>query len=186
MSKWTDIKTELDTDPLGRGYAGMTDEQAAQDMDAGREDPTQAYRMQNQRVVLAELELAIRESLKWANYREKQQSREADGNTYIFPNMAEFMDIFFSTSAATAGDVDLQGAYFSGLINRMEAEGSMGPQAADLLRDFGEVPVSRGTEIGAGAISEGDVEYARGLGAQTAGASGVVPPGQTRGGRRGR
>jgi hypothetical protein len=45
----------------------------------------------------------------------------------------------------------------------MEAEGSIGSQAADILRNYGVQTVSRGTELEIGNVTEGDVTYARTL-----------------------
>ena len=160
MSRWDILADELNTDPLGRGYAGMNDAQAAADINT-------EYRQVNYPVSVAGLELAIRESLKWTQYQERAELQTVAG-TYDNPAMKEFMDIFFTTSLATggagsAGQIDMQSPYMSGLINRMEAEGSMGAVAAQELREYGIQTVSRGTELEIGTVTEGDVQYARTL-----------------------
>ena len=147
------LNTELTTDPLTRGYAGMTDQQAADDINT-------VYRLVNYPVFTDGLNAAIRESLKWTSYREKSETQTIE-NVYDFPAMREFMDLFFSTSENQA--LDLQNSYFTWLIDSMVSEGSMGAGAADALRTFGEQTVSRGTELGLGTVAEGDVQQARAL-----------------------
>ena len=156
MSRFQTLADELNNDPLGRGYAGMTDAQAAADINT-------EYRDVNYPVSLAALELATRESLKWAEYQERAQAKDNDGVTFLNPNMSEFMDLFFTTSSLGGGQIDLQADYMNGLIDRMVAEGSLGPAAADALRNYGVQTVSRGTELEIGTVTEGDVNYARTL-----------------------
>ncbi|MDJ0792466.1 MAG: hypothetical protein QNJ71_11270 [Acidimicrobiia bacterium] len=133
----------------------MNDAQAAADINT-------EYRTVHYPVSLAELELAIRESLKWSQYQERAELQTVPG-TYDNPSMKEFMDIFFTTTSVQGGQIDTQSPYMSGLINRMEAEGSMGAVAAQELRDYGNQVVSRGTELEIGTVTEGDVQYARTL-----------------------
>ena len=160
MSRYQTLADELNNDPLGRGYAGMTDEQAAVDINT-------EYRDVNYEVNIAALEVAVRESLKWSEYRERAEAKDTDNVTLLNPNMAEFMDLFFTTSsiggAAGTGQIDLQGPYMSGLLDRMVAEGSMGPAVADAIKNFGVRTVSRGTELGIGTVTTGDVNYSRTL-----------------------
>ena len=155
MSRFNTLADELNNDPLGRGYAGMTDAQAAADINS-------VYRDVNYPVSPADLELAIRESLKWTQYRERSELQTTPG-TYDNPNMREFMDVFFTTTSAQGGTIDLQSPYMAGLIDRMEAEGSMGAVAAQELREYGIQTVSRGTELEIGTVTEGDVSYSRTL-----------------------
>ena len=147
------LANELNTDPLARGYAGMTDQQAADDINT-------EYRTVNYPVFTDGLNAAIRESLKWTTYRERSEIQTV-ANVYDFPAMREFMDLFFSTSETQP--LDLQNPYFTWLIDSMESEGSMGTGAANAIRAFGERDVSRGTELGIGTVAEGDVQYARTL-----------------------
>lgn len=153
MSRFQTLADELNDDPLGRGYSGMTDAQAAADINT-------KYRDVNYPIDVDQLNLAIRESFKWTNYREKADLQTVEG-TYDNQYMREFMDIFLTVSTSTP--IDLQSAYMTQVINGMESEASMGPAAAAQLRVYGEQTVSRGTELEIGIVSEGDVQYARSL-----------------------
>ena len=153
MSRFTILADELNNDPLGRGYAGMNDAAAAADINS-------VYRDVNYPVDVDQLNLAIRESLKWTQYRERADLQTVEG-TYDNQAMREFMDIFLTVSTATP--IDLQSAYMTYVINAMESEGSMGPAAAQELREYGIQTVSRGTELEIGTVTEGDVQYARTL-----------------------
>ena len=155
MSRFQILADELNNDPLGRGYAGLTDAMAAADVNS-------VYRTVHYPVTLAELELEIRTSLKWTQYQERANQQNVPG-TYDFASMKEFMDLFFTTTSAQGGQVDTQDPYMSGLIDRMEAEGSMGAVAAQALREYGDFLVSRGVELEIGTVTEGDVTYARSL-----------------------
>lgn len=156
MSRFQILADELNTDPLGRNYVSMTDAQAAQDINT-------AYRQVNYPVDVSVLEYAVRESLKWAEFRERGEAKDAAEDIYLNPNMAEFMDIFFTTSSTQGAQIDMQGDYMGGLLDRCVAEGSMGPLVAQQLKNFGVQTVSRGTELQIGIVTEGDVAYARTL-----------------------
>ncbi len=153
MSRWDILADELNTDPLGRGYAGMTDAQAADDINT-------EYRQVNYPIDVDRLNLAVRESLKWTQYRERADLQTVAG-TYDNPYMREFMDIFLTVSTSTP--IDLTSDYMTQVINGMEGEGSMGPVAAQQLREYGIQTVSRGTELEIGVVNEGDVAYSRSL-----------------------
>lgn len=158
MSRRQILKDETTNDPLGRGYAGMSDQQVADDLNLGLTEGTTAYRLVNQPVNIDELNLAVRESLKWTQYRERADLQTVAG-TYDNPYMREFMDLFLTVSTATP--IDMQSGYMTQVINGMEGEGSMGPVAAQELRDYGEREIDRGTEIGASNPSAAEIGEVR-------------------------
>ena len=145
------LKAELDNDPLTRGYSGMTDEQAAIDLNT-------EYRTVNYPVELDGLNLAIRESGKWTEFKEKSALQTVAG-TYDNQSMSEFMDLFPSLTGNNL--IDLQGLYMNGLLDDCVTEGSMGSGARIGIGNFGEQIVSRGVELILGEIRVGDVEEAR-------------------------
>lgn len=157
----------------------MSDAMAADDINT-------EYRDVNFPVGVATLEFAVRESLKWGEFTERKEAKEEATDTLANPNMREFMDIFFTTSSVGGagtglGGIDLQGPYVSGLLDRMVAEGSMGPAVAEAIRNFGVRTVSRGAELEIGTVSEGDVQYSRSLNpakVSVPGQGGDPPPGQ--------
>ena len=145
------LSDELTNDPLARGYAGMTDVQATDDLNT-------EYRDVNYPILLDAVNYAIRENGKWTEYREKAELQTVAG-TYDNQSMREFMDMF--TGFTSLPEVDMQGAYMDGLIDDMVTEGSMGGGVAAALKAFGVQTVSRGVELGIGIVRVGEVEVAR-------------------------
>jgi hypothetical protein len=147
------LKAELDADPLGRGYAGMTDEQATDDLNT-------VYRDVNYPVLIDSINQAIRDNGKWTQFREAAELQQTPG-MYNNQSMREFMDIF--TTFTSLPNVDLKAPYLDGLLADMVTEGSMGQGAATAISNFGIQSVSRGTELELGNVRTGDVEHARTL-----------------------
>jgi len=147
------LSDELTNDPLARGYAGMTDEEATTDLNT-------EYRDVNYPILIDAVNYAIRENGKWTQYREASELQTVSG-TYDNQSMREFMDMF--TGFTSLPEIDMQGVYMDGLIDDMVTEGSMGAGVAAALKAFGVQTVSRGVELGLGRIRVGDVEYARTL-----------------------
>lgn len=145
------LSAELSGDPLTRGYSGMTDEQAAADLNT-------EYRDVNYPILLDAVNYAIRENGRWTEFREKADLQTVAG-TYDNQSMREFMDMF--TGFTSLPEVDMQAAYMDGLIDDMVTEGSMGSGVAAALKAFGIQTVSRAVEIDLGFVSVGDVEHAR-------------------------
>jgi len=145
------LSVELTTDPLTRGYSGMSDEAATADLNT-------EYRDVNYPILLDEVNYAIRENGKWTSYREKADLQTVAG-TYDNQSMREFMDMFGSFTSLP--NVDMQGTYMDGLIDDMVTEGSMGSGVAASLKAFGEKTVSRAVELGLGTVRVGDVEFVR-------------------------
>ena len=148
------LNAELTTDPLGRGYSGMSDEAASIDLNT-------EYRDVNYPILLDAVNYAIRENGKWTDFREKADLQTVSG-TYDNQSMREFMDMF--TGFTSLPEVDMQAAYMDGLIDDMVTEGSMGAGVATALKAFGEQTVARWVEIGLDkSPNAGHVEYARSL-----------------------
>ena len=147
------LNTELTTDPLGRGYSGMSDEAASIDLNT-------EYRDVNYPILLDAVNYAIRENGKWTDFREKADLQTVLG-TYDNQSMREFMDMF--TGFTSLPEVDMQAAYMDGLIDAMVLEGSMGAGVATALKAFGEQTVSRAFELELGEVRVGDVQVARSL-----------------------
>lgn len=176
MSKWTIIKTELDDDPLGRGYSAMTDAEVATDMNT-------PYRTTTIAIPVSEFESAARESGKFVQLIDRSELKEPDGSRTFESAYSLMSSLVGRTTEMDFAEVD---SYWYNVLEDCVAEGSLGTGAAAAIRALCDENIARGVEIGAGDVQEGDVNYARTLDLQTAGASGVVPPGQTRGGPRGR
>ncbi len=149
--QYQDLNTELTTDPLSRGYSGMTDAQAADDLNT-------VYRPAE--VPVPGLEADIRRFGLWTRYREKAEAKDQDG-AYLNSAMREFMDLFYSSlNQASTRTSD---SYMNDLIDRMVAEGSMGAAAGEQLKAYDNNRQSRGSEIGFGNVTDADVTVARAL-----------------------
>ena len=147
------LSDELANDPLVRGYAGMTDVQATDDLNT-------EYRDVNYPILLDAVNYAIRENGRWTDFSERSELQTVVG-TYDNQSMKEFMDMF--TGFTSLPEVDMQGAYMDALIDAMVAEGSMGGAVATALKAFGVRTVSRAVELELGVLRVGDIEYARSL-----------------------
>ena len=145
------VSDELANDPLARGYAGMTDVEATDDLNT-------EYRDVNYPILLDAVNYAIRENGKWTEYSESAALQTVAG-TYDNQSMHEFMDMF--TGFTSLPEVDMQAAYMDGLIDAMVAEGSMGGAVATALKAFGVRTVSRAVELELGVLRVGDIEEAR-------------------------
>ena len=145
------VSDELANDPLARGYAGMTDVEATDDLNT-------EYRDVNYPILLDAVNYAIRENGKWTEYSESAALQTVAG-TYDNQSMKEFMDMF--TGFTSLPEVDMQAAYMDGLIDAMVAEGSMGGAVATALKAFGVRTVSRAVELELGVLRVGDIEEAR-------------------------
>jgi len=145
------LSDELTNDPLTRGYAGMTDEEATTDLNT-------EYRDVNYPILIDAVNYAIRENGKWTAFREKAELQTVSG-TYDNQSMREFMDMF--TGFTSLPEIDMQGVYMDGLIDDMVTEGSMGAGVAAALKAFGVQTVSRGVELGLGTVRVGEVGVAR-------------------------
>ena len=144
------LSDELTNDPLARGYAGMTDEEATTDLNT-------EYRDVNYPILIDAVNYAIRENGKWTQYREASELQTVSG-TYDNQSMREFMDMF--TGFTSLPEIDMQGVYMDGLIDDMVTEGSMGAGVAAALKAFGIQTVSRAFELGIN-VRVGDVQVAR-------------------------
>ena len=147
------LSDELANDPLVRGYAGMTDVQATDDLNT-------EYRDVNYPILLDAVNYAIRENGRWTDFSERAELQTVVG-TYDNQSMKEFMDMF--SGFTSLPEVDMQAAYMDGLIDAMVAEGSMGGAVATALKAFGVRTVSRAVELELGVLRVGDIEYARSL-----------------------
>jgi predicted flap endonuclease-1-like 5' DNA nuclease len=127
------LNTELTTDPLTRGYAGMTDEEAATDLNT-------VYRTLPVDTVPGSDIFNNTDDAEYGALTAEQQNR--------WLNMCGVTDIDVSSGVAKSLEAELFGV---GTTTRSNL-------AALKTRD-----VSRGEELGFGLVRVGDVEFARGL-----------------------
>ena len=153
MSKWTILADELNADPLGRGYSGMTDAQAADDVNT-------EYRNTTVAIPVSEFENAARESGKFVDLTDRSELKEPDGSR-TFPSAYSLMSSLVGRT--TEMDFAEVGSYWYNVLEDCVAEGSLGTGAATQIRALCDEIISRGTELQIGIVSEGDVQYARSL-----------------------
>jgi len=127
------LKNEIDSDPLGRGYTGMTDAEVAADMNT-------IYRTMNRTAMTASEVLNTVDTIEWAALTTEDQRKIWDilhmgGELNPFGNEAQMFISVFGVGSTTISDL-----------------------AAARVAD-----VSRGTEIGFGEVRESDVFKARAI-----------------------
>jgi hypothetical protein len=145
-------RNELDTDPLARGYAGMTDQQATESGNTADRPATQA-------IPVSEWESAIRHAGKWTQFKERSDLQTTPG-IYDNPEMFEIMSTFNARTDA----VDLRGdSYWSDLLDAAVAAGDLGAGAAEQMKALCDTMISRATELGLPVITTQDTIDARAL-----------------------
>ncbi len=174
-SRLRQIQNEINTDPLVRGYAGMTDAAIATDMsDATLRTITFA-------IPMSDIETAIRTGGKWIPWNERGEeqsvviapddSKVTGTHTHTVEftgaNIREFMQAFSSSLSQTSQN--LNDAYWDGILTQAVADGDLGAAVKVSLQDLCRDIVSRGQEQGWGtddpgpSVSEADVTAAKGL-----------------------
>lgn len=139
---------ELTDDPLGRGYAGMTDQEAAQSLNG------------IDRIVADPSRKTFRELLR-------VQGMTVAGVIYGKLKAAAVVDDGVALALAAAGDYSPDGgldfsdpAAVAG-IDALEAQQALTDTEADALKALGEKRVSRAEELGLGTVTDGHVGSAR-------------------------
>lgn len=149
------LTDELRTDPLGFGYANMTDEQVATTLnEKNRSVPTQRFiSMRAIAAVLDDIEYA---KVKAAIQTLAQQSpRVAD--------MLEFLNMPCDDSGTTGG-LDFGNEGVRQMIGSLrQIDGSIAEATIDKLLALGEKEVSRAEKLGLGEVNRYHVASARQL-----------------------
>ena len=147
------IATELSTDPRVRGYAGMTDVEAAADLNT-------VYRTRYR-------ELTTRDMLRWGFAREglaklRDAADKAGAYTAITDvNRAKAIAAYSITTAGIEGSIDVGDPEIDAMLDLLVATGIFVAQdKTDLLARAME-SISRATELGLGEIHVGHIEMAR-------------------------
>ena len=147
MDRIEKIRSEITTDPLARGYAGMTDAQVATDMNL-------VYRTNKAGVV--------------DGYRVRERINVADFDAQLAPSNKtqnrELVSAFFSGQVNLQDDC-LKQAFWTifpaGTVSRKNWTGETGADGRWLGDDITKIKVSRGEELGVGKVRVGDVQQAR-------------------------
>ena len=147
------LATELSTDPLVRGYAGMTDVEAAADLNT-------VYRTRYRA-------LTTRDMLRWGFAREglsklRDAADKAGAYTAITDiDRAKAIAAYSITTAGIEGSIDVGDPEIDAMLDFLVATGIFVAQdKTDLLTRASE-SISRATELGLTKVREGTVGRAR-------------------------
>lgn len=127
------LKSELDADPLTRGYSGMTDEQAAADLNT-------VYRSAPRASMNGDEIFAATDNAEFAGLSDHKR------------------DLWVSFTSK-----DIINAYEQTNIDFLDYIFGAGSTTKSTLASIRTEDVSRGVELGLGAIKVGDVQFARSL-----------------------
>ena len=161
------LKTELDTDPLVRGYAGMTHLQAANDLNAKSRsgqagvDQLRTYFLLERRArmfLYGRLEVVANSAIG------TDPLAEAVPLTLEHVISAKTMlNILNPTSGFS---LDLSDTRFDALLNDLSGGAGgckvIGPSDKTAIQAFSTNVRSRGEELGIGRVEEGEVQFVRG------------------------
>lgn len=140
------IKDELTTDPLARGYSGMTDAQAADDLNT-------AYRASTRRVSNAKYLLWI------AGARRKAigDAAASHANATVQGLAQVALDLLLRP------DIEYDRTDHLALLQALQAGGVLSADDVAALDDQADTTISRAAELGLGVVRAGAVAQARAL-----------------------
>jgi len=141
------LRDELSNDPLGRGYADMTDLEVAQDLMSERLTI-------RKRVQVPRLGQFLMEEDLWEIIREATgSSTEAE---------AKAAENVRDAAMAPPAEVDLDSEGLSTALDTLVSEGTITASQRDSIDALADYNVSRAGQLGLGTVREGDVSRARG------------------------
>lgn len=154
------LKTELDTDPLARGYAAMSDGEAAASLNAADRTVTQA-------VPPGDLHQAM-DNLVNGDGVPIWEAAEAHKDAASAMGVAVRAALRLRDAIAGYPDVNVHSPLFEGQLSVLVGDGSgdgtnsvMTQAQADSLVALGNITISRAQELGLGAVRWQDVMRAR-------------------------
>ncbi len=174
------LKNEIDTDPLARGYAGMTDIQVADDMNlsnrrglVGIADMLKfllldnVYSTDGDDTEARSIWQRMKEVVSMAAVPVSPGSANPWGSTSI-GNITEIQQIrthqllsFFTLSAQGSLVVDIEDSNFQGYLTGAQAAGCMSVSQKNDFLALADNLQSRGEELSLGKIREGHIQKAR-------------------------
>lgn len=145
---WQALKSELTADPLGRGYAGMSDEQAAAALNTRNRAKT--------------CPIPSQELLAWAganNRRRKLLLAAAD--TSLPADLRNICEVALLMLQRDQVELDTNKSDRTAMLNALVAGGVLTTADRDALFALATKQVSRLDELGLPEVHAGDVAYAR-------------------------
>ena len=158
-----ELRVEIDTDPLGRGYAAMTDTQIASRVLVSGINTVNIE--SSQAIPIDEFENAIRFAGKLEVFQSRARPLKPIDmgppvvEEHYNPAMFELMSAF----EGRLTDVNLRDAYWTLLIDTAVAEGALGSGAAEQIKALSDVFISRATQLEFPTVTTDDVSNARAL-----------------------
>ncbi len=131
------LKDELANDPLGRGYAGMTDEEAAADLNT-------SYRTRNRTNMTGDEVFQATDAAEFAGLGSGQGNSVDDQNHWLAFCGRDSIDPFSSANLAFVTDIFQAGS------------ATLANLQASRLKS-----ITRGEELGLGIVKSGHVNVAR-------------------------
>lgn len=173
MSRIQILKDELTTDPLSRGYAAMTDQQAIDSLNAlDRNAPT------DKNIILQYMLLERYRTNSGADtkvnylYGRLQMVCDANVGDDVFGSTTNILTQDQKASALTfirllGSDsgfaLDLLDSRFTNMLTDIRNAEVFGPVDKNAIQAFSQNKQSRALELGIGRVRLGDVEFARSL-----------------------
>lgn len=168
------IRDELDADPLTRGYAGMTDIQVADSMNAiDRPAPIGTTKVRDYVFLEKYRTNDGADTVQSQIYGRIKLVCEAatDADTFGTGTTNENATVDRKASAVTLLEmlrlpdylIDLSNSKVQNMLNDMKNAGVMANADKNAIQALGDNQQSRGTEIGVGNVRENDVVLARAL-----------------------
>ena len=169
MARLQTIREELDTDPDGRGYAGMDDKVAANDMNIARIDGPVAHGEVDEYITV--------ETYQGENLvgRINKVANADDGDSLPLgasdaPVALSFVHIcaaqaflYGQTISRERGLVTVDNPGLQGILQNLVNCQAISNGNRNAILGFSQGKVTRGEQIGVGFVRAGDVTQARGL-----------------------
>lgn len=145
------LSDELTNDPLTRGYAAMSDVEAAADLNlVNRPDTVPAVEA---------MQVIVSNSL-WATLRERAEIQTVAG-TYDNPKMRAFVDAVLAIGGTNAPFDMSDGEFWATITQACVTEGTLGAGARTAFLALADDRRSRAAELGITPVRVGQVEVAR-------------------------
>lgn len=141
------LRAELDDDPLGRGYSGMTDEQAADDLQS-------EYRSDLNPVPMSSV-------LRWAARHDALDKLDGASASGVPEQRSVARAATVMINSPHVESFDVHDAELAAMLESLVTAGVFTSGQRDDLVALGTTPTSRSAELGLGRVKPGYVRKAR-------------------------
>ena len=144
---YTKLRAELNDDPLGRGYSGMTDEQAADDLQS-------EYRSDLKPVPMSSV-------LRWAARHDALDKLDGASASGVPEQRSVARAATVMINSPHVESFDVHDAELAAMLDALVTAGIFTLDERDDLVALGTTPTSRAAELGLGRVKAGYVGKAR-------------------------